>query len=113
MQENPVLKSMLERKSIRRYKPDVPDEAVIEAVVRAGQQAPFAAQLGSALLSRDRERHPFQAPLLFTLLVDVHRLERVLAAPAIPFGSPCTRDATPKTTRRRWQTPWKLWIRVT
>ncbi len=80
MEENPVLKAVLERKSIRRYKPDMPADAVIEAVVRAGQQAPFAAQIGSVLLSRDRERHPFKAPLLFTVLVDVHRLERVLAA---------------------------------
>lgn len=107
MQENPVLKSLLARKSIRRYKPDVPDKAVIEAVVRAGQQAPFAAQLGSALLSRERERHPFKAPLLFTLLVDVHRLERVLAALAIPCRSPSTKDATPRTTRPRWKKPWR------
>jgi len=80
VQENAVLKSLLERKSIRRYKPDVPGEDVIETIVRAGRQAPFAAQLGSALLSRERERHPFKAPLLFTMLVDVHRLERVMAA---------------------------------
>ncbi len=80
MEGNPILKPLLERKSIRRYRPEAPSDEVIEAVVRAGQQAPFAAQMGSLLLSRDRERHPFQAPLLFTVLVDVHRLERVLAA---------------------------------
>lgn len=80
MEGNPVLKALLERKSIRRYEPDMPADEVIEAVVRAGQQAPFAAQIGSVLLSRDRERHPFRAPLLFTVLVDVHRLDRVLAA---------------------------------
>lgn len=79
MREHPVLKVLLERKSIRRFKPDVPPNEVIETVVRAGQQAPFAAQMGSVLLSRDRERHPFKAPLLFTILVDVRRLERVLA----------------------------------
>ncbi len=80
MEGNPILKALLERKSIRRYRPEAPSDEVIEAVVRAGQQAPFAAQMGSLLLSRDRERHPFQAPLLFTMLVDVHRLEKVLAA---------------------------------
>lgn len=80
MEENPVLKVLLGRKSIRRYKPDMPPDEMIETIVRAGQRAPFAAQLGSVLLSRDRERHPFRAPLLFTILVDVHRLERVLAA---------------------------------
>jgi len=80
MEGNPVLKALLERRSVRRYKADMPANEVVEAVVRAGQQAPFAAQMGSLLLSRDRERHPFRAPLLFTVLVDVHRLERVLAA---------------------------------
>lgn len=80
MEGDPLLKALLERKSIRRYRPEAPDDEVVEAVVRAGQQAPFAAQMGSVLLSRDREKHPFGAPLLFTVLVDVHRLERVLGA---------------------------------
>ncbi|MGC9529015.1 MAG: nitroreductase family protein [Candidatus Bipolaricaulaceae bacterium] len=80
MEDNPVLQVLLGRRSIRRYRRDVPPDEVVAAVVRAGQQAPFAAQLGSVLLSRKVEEHPFTAPLLFTILVDVHRLERVLAA---------------------------------
>jgi len=80
VEENPILRALLDRKSVRRYKPEMPPAEVVEAVVRAGQQAPFAAQMGSMLLSRDGEKHPFRAPLLFTVLVDVHRLERVLAA---------------------------------
>jgi nitroreductase len=76
---NPVIEAMLNRKSIRRYTEDpVPDE-VLEAIVRAGQQAPFAYQLGSLLLSRSRERHPFRAPLLFTVCVDSHRHEAIMA----------------------------------
>jgi hypothetical protein len=47
--------------------------------VRAGRQAPFAAQLGSVLLTRDRDRIPFRAPLLFTVCVDAHRLELVMS----------------------------------
>jgi hypothetical protein len=52
---------------------------VVETVVRAGQQAPFAYQLCSLLLSRHKERNPFQAPLLFTFCVDAHRLALVMA----------------------------------
>jgi hypothetical protein len=52
---------------------------VVERVVRAGQQAPFAYQLCSLLLSRRREENPFNAPLLFTVCVDVHRLQLVMA----------------------------------
>ena len=75
---NPVLDAMMRRKSIRSYTDRAPSDEVVEAVVRAGQQAPFAAQMGSFLLSRDRARNPFHAPLLFTVCVDSHRLERVM-----------------------------------
>lgn len=76
---NPTIEAMLLRKSIRKYRPDTPPDAEIAAVVRAGQQAPFAMQLGSLLLSRDRDHNPFHAPLLFTVCVDVYRHERVMA----------------------------------
>ena len=51
---------------------------MIESVVRAGQQAPFAAQLYSVLLNR-KKRNPFGAPLLFTICVDMHKLELIMA----------------------------------
>jgi len=76
--DNPITQIMLNRKSIRRYKDETPSDEVITAIVRAGQQAPFAAQLGSVLLSR-KKKHPFDAPLLFTICVDTHRLELVMA----------------------------------
>lgn len=79
MLENAVVETMLERKSIRRYTDRVPSDEVLETVVRAGQQAPFAHQLCSLLLCRTRERNPFQAPLHFTVCVDAHRMERVMA----------------------------------
>jgi nitroreductase len=78
VETNPVIEAMLRRKSIRTFTDEAPTREVIEAVVRAGQQAPFAAQLGSVLLKRDREASPFGAPLLFTVCVDVHRMERVM-----------------------------------
>jgi len=79
MLENPVLHTLLARKSIRKYTAEQPSDEVIATLVRAGQQAPFASQLGSLLLSRDREKNPFQAPLLFTVCVDVHKWELIMA----------------------------------
>ena len=79
MQKNPIIKTMLNRKSIRKYMPEMPPDEVIETVVRAGQQAPFASQLCSLLLSRNREENPFEAPLLFTVCVDSYKWELIMA----------------------------------
>ena len=79
MQTNPVVDAMLSHRSVRKYTDEMPPDDTIETVVRAGQQAPFAAQLGSVLLQRGGKGIPFGAPLLFTILVDVHRLELVMA----------------------------------
>jgi FMN reductase (NADPH) len=76
--DNPIIDSMRNRKSVRKYTPQIPTDEVIEAVVRAGQQAPFAAQLYSILLNR-KKKNPFSAPLLFTLCVDMHKLELIMA----------------------------------
>ncbi|MGD8244520.1 MAG: nitroreductase family protein [Anaerolineae bacterium] len=73
MSHNPVISTLLSRKSIRQYTDELPSDDVVETVVRAGQQAPFAYQLCSLLLSRRREENPFGAPLLFTVCVDLHR----------------------------------------
>ncbi|MGD8397359.1 MAG: nitroreductase family protein [Anaerolineae bacterium] len=78
MPANPVVETMMHRASIRRYTDELPSDEALETVVRAGQQAPFAYQLCSLLLSRDRARHPFDAPLLFTVCVDAHRLETIM-----------------------------------
>src|SRR5512136_2075853 len=79
MISNPVIETMLNRKSIRHYRDESPSDEVVETIVRAGQQAPFAYQLGSLLLSRHRDKNPFHAPLLFTICIDSHRLELVMA----------------------------------
>ena len=80
MLNNPVIDAMMNRKSIRRYIQEQPSNDVLHTIVTAGQQAPFAAQLGSLLLKRDLNKNPFKAPLLFTLCVDLHRMELVMAA---------------------------------
>ena len=79
MIDNPVIQTMLNRKSIRKYKPDLPPDDHLETVVRAGQQAPFASQLCSLLLKRDPEENPYNAPLFFIVCVDSHRWELIMA----------------------------------
>ncbi len=79
MQNHPVLDVLFQRASIRAYTDQIPSDDLIETVVRAGQQAPFAYQMGTVLLSRDRDQHPFHAPLLFIVCVDAHRHEKVMA----------------------------------
>ena len=79
MKKNPVIQAMLDHKSIRKYTDKVPSDEVIKTIVRAGQQAPFASQYYSILLSRNRDRNPYKAPLLFTICVDSHKFERIMA----------------------------------
>ncbi len=79
MKNNPVIQTLLHHKSIRRYTGEMPSAEVIKTVVRAGQQAPFASQLYSVLLSKDRERNAYKAPLLFTICVDIHKFELIMS----------------------------------
>lgn len=79
MIHNPVIDTLLQRKSIRSFKPEQPSQEVVETIVRAGQQAPFAYQLGSLLLSRHAEKNPWNAPLYFIVCVDSHRFECIMA----------------------------------
>jgi nitroreductase len=78
MKPNSVIQTMLEHKSIRKYTDETPSEEVIKTIVSAAQQAPFASQTYSILLSRKRERNPWKAPLLFTICVDVHKFEHIM-----------------------------------
>lgn len=78
MADNPVIQTLLGRKSIRKFTDRMPDEETVRSIVEAGQQAPFAYQLCSLLLSRKREKNPHRAPLLFTICVDCHRHELVM-----------------------------------
>jgi nitroreductase len=77
MELNPVIQILLNHRSVRKYKPEQPSDEIVETIVRAGQQAPFSAQLYSVLLSRKRKA-PFGAPLHFIICVDINRLERIM-----------------------------------
>jgi len=79
MKKNLVIQTMLEHKSIREYTDEIPSDEVVETIVRAGQQAPFASQAYSILLSRKKQRNPFKAPLLLTICVDYHKFEKIMA----------------------------------
>jgi nitroreductase len=79
MQNNLVIRTMLDHRSIRKYTDQTPTDDVVKTIVRAGQQAPFASQYYSLLLSRNRKRNPFKAPLLFTICVDSHKFELIMA----------------------------------
>jgi len=78
MENNPVIQTILDHKSIRKYTDESPSDEVIETIVRAGQRAPFSIQLYSVILSRNKE-NPWKAPLLFTICVDSHKFERIMA----------------------------------
>jgi len=79
MKTNLVIQTMLDHKSIREFTRKSPSDEVVKTIVRAGQQAPFASQYYSVLLSRNRKRNPWRAPLLFTICVDSYKFERIMA----------------------------------
>lgn len=77
MEQNLVIDTLLNHRSVRKFKKDKPSDQMVETIVRAGQQAPFVSQLYSVLLSR-KKKAPFGAPLWFTICVDLYRLERFM-----------------------------------
>jgi nitroreductase len=76
MIHNPVIDAMLQRKSVRKFTNQVPSEEIIETIIRAGQQAPFAFQMGDMILDRG-PKNMMGAPLQFTICYDVHRMALV------------------------------------
>lgn len=75
--ENQVIETMMNHRSVRKYTKEKPSDEIVHAIVRAGQQAPFASQLYSVLLKRNKKA-PFGAPLWFTICVDLYKLERFM-----------------------------------
>ena len=74
--ENQVIQTMLDHRTVRKYTKQKPTDEIIQTIVRAGQQAPFASQLYSVLLTR--KKAPYAAPLWFTICVDLYKLERFM-----------------------------------
>ena len=90
MKDNPVLDLLMSRASIRRYKSDDVPTDLVEAVVRAGRQAPFTGQMYSVIATRDPEKRAKLPPLLghlataapvfFLLCMDLRKLEKFVVA---------------------------------
>lgn len=79
LKSNPTIKTMLAHRTIRKYKARMPSDEIVQTIVRAAQQAPFASQSYSILLSKNRALHPCRAPLLFTICVDYHKFALIMA----------------------------------
>ncbi len=78
MIHNEVIDTLLAHKSIRKYKSEMPSDEMLETVIKTGQQAPFASQAYSILLSRDTRKNQFNAPWLFYFCVDIHKFELIM-----------------------------------
>jgi nitroreductase len=78
MMQNPVVETLLKRKSIRKYTSRKPTDEEVETLARAAQQAPFSGQMCSLLLKQGPDRVPYGAPLLFTICFDMHKLEKIM-----------------------------------
>jgi nitroreductase len=79
MIDNPVIRNLMSRKSIRAYTDQSPTDEEIQTVLRAGQQAPFASQMYSVVYSRHQDTNPFRAPVYFILCLDAHKFEQIMA----------------------------------
>ena len=78
MLTNPTIETLMSHRSIRKYTNEIPSNEIIETIVKAGQQAAFAGQLGSLIISREKRNHPFIAPLYFIVCVDINRMQKVM-----------------------------------
>ena len=75
---NETINLMLKHRSIRSYTDQTPTTEQIDMILKAGQQAAFAGQLGSVIISKDKKKNPFGAPLYFVICVDINRMEKVM-----------------------------------
>lgn len=78
MKENQTIGTLMSHRSIREYEDKKVEDEKIEKIVKAGQQAPFVSQMYSVIVEKEEENLPFQAPVLFTICVDIHKLEKIM-----------------------------------
>lgn len=75
---NETISLMLQHRSVRKFTPGKLSNEILQTIVRAGQQAAFASQLYSLILSR-KKNLPFHAAAMFTICFDMHRMELIMA----------------------------------
>jgi len=75
---NETIETLMNHKSIRRYEDKSLSDEEIEKIVKAGRQAAFVSQMYSVIMERDKDDIPFEAPVLFTICVDINKLEKMM-----------------------------------
>lgn len=74
---NEVTELMLNHRSVRKYKKDCPPDELVRSILRAGQQAAFAYQ-GYSFLMTKKGNIPFKAPILITACIDLNKFSRIM-----------------------------------
>ncbi|MBS3782123.1 MAG: nitroreductase family protein [Candidatus Thermoplasmatota archaeon] len=75
---NETIRTLMSHRSIRKYEDEsLPDED-IEKIVKAGRQAAFVSQMYSVIMEREKDDIPFGAPVMFTICVDIYKLEKMM-----------------------------------
>ncbi|MDD8040729.1 MAG: nitroreductase family protein, partial [Thermotogota bacterium] len=77
MRKNIVIDTLMKRRSVRKFRKQIPDDETIETIVRVGQQAPFTSQLYSVIFGTEGD-YGFGAPLWFLICIDAYKLERYM-----------------------------------
>ncbi len=72
-----VLSVMKGHRSIRKYKKNTVNDRLIDRICEAAQQAAFASQTYSVIVSK-KGPLPFGAPVLLTFCVDIHKFELIM-----------------------------------
>ncbi len=75
---NEVIENLMNHRSIREYEDESLADEDIEMIVKAGRQAAFVSQMYSVIMERDEDDIPFGAPVLFTICVDINKLEKMM-----------------------------------
>ncbi len=75
---NETIETLMDHRSIRKYENKSLSDGEIEEIVKAGRQAAFVSQMYSVIMERNKEDIPFGAPVLFTICVDINKLEKMM-----------------------------------
>jgi len=75
---NETIETLMNHRSIREYEDKNLSDEEIEEIVKAGRQAAFVSQMYSVIMERNKKDIPFGAPVLFTICVDINKLEKMM-----------------------------------
>ncbi|MFW5946136.1 MAG: nitroreductase family protein [Candidatus Natronoplasma sp.] len=75
---NKTIETLMGHRSIREYEDKSLSDKEIEEIVKAGRQAAFVSQMYSVIMEKDEQDIPFGASVLFTICVDINKLEKMM-----------------------------------